>query len=254
MKKARILAFLMTVALTTTSFISGTVAKYTTSDATGDSAQVAKWGVELSVDGTLFGKNYEDYDGGSATSNHPTASTTDSEISVKSESEAKLVAPGTQNDTGITVSLTGKTEVRTKVTMEISYQNVCLPKGNYYMLTKAAPTDTDTLKALFADGVKVGLFSLPDNISNIIHLISAILVFGSFGLMTFTQFTKGKHKYRNILYYICGGVILLTMLLMGLSSFVSFLNFKASTMIYELIMLEAFAIAWLTKSGIFFKK
>ena len=107
---------------------------------------------------------------------------------------------------------------------------------------------------IFADGVKVGLFSLPDNISNVIHLISAILVFGSFGLMTFTQFTKGKHKYRNILYYICGGVILLTMLIMGLSSFVSFLQFEASTMIYELIMLEAFAIAWLTKSGIFFKK
>lgn len=104
------------------------------------------------------------------------------------------------------------------------------------------------------DVVKVGLFSLPDNISNIIHCIMAILVFGSFGLMTLTQFTKGKHKYRNILYYICGGIILLAMLLMGLSYFIACLNFNASTMIYELIMLEAFSVAWLTKSGIFFKE
>lgn len=101
--------------------------------------------------------------------------------------------------------------------------------------------------------VKVGLFSLPDNISNIIHFIMAILVFGSFGLMTLTQFTKGKHKKRNILYYICGGIILLAMLLTGLSSFIPLLNFNACIMVYELIMLEAFAVAWLTKSGIFFR-
>ena len=107
----------------------------------------------------------------------------------------------------------------------------------------------------FVQGVvKVGLFSLPDNISNIIHFVMAILVFGSFGLMTLTQFTKGKHKRRNILYYICGAVILLAMLLTGLSYFISVLNFNASTMVYELIMLEAFAIAWLTKSGIFFRE
>lgn len=107
---------------------------------------------------------------------------------------------------------------------------------------------------IFEQGVvKVGLFSLPDNISNIIHFIMAILVFGSFGLMTLTQFTKGKHKGRNILYYICGVVILLAMLLLGLSSFIPLLNFEACVMIYELIMLEAFAIAWLVKSGIFFR-
>lgn len=102
--------------------------------------------------------------------------------------------------------------------------------------------------------VKVGLFSLPDNISNIIHFIMAILVFGSFGIMTLTQFTKGKHKRRNILYYICGSIILLAMLLTGLSSFVEVLNFNACVMVYELIMLEAFAIAWLTKSCIFLKR
>lgn len=109
------------------------------------------------------------------------------------------------------------------------------------------------MENVFVQGVvRVGLFSLPDNISNIMHCVMAVLVFGSFGLMTLTQFTKGKHKYRNILYSICGVVILVAMLLLGLSYFISALNFNASTMIYELIMLEAFSIAWLTKSGIFF--
>ena len=39
----------------------------------------------------------------------------------------------------------------------------------------------------------VGLFSLPIGISNILHMVSAFLVFGSFALMTLTQFTKGKN-------------------------------------------------------------
>lgn len=107
---------------------------------------------------------------------------------------------------------------------------------------------------VFDKGSLVGLFSLPDNISNIIHYVMAILVFGSFGVMTLTQFTKGKHKYRNILYYICGAVIILAMVLLGLSSFIPLLNFNACVMVYELIMLEAFAIAWLVKSGVFFKE
>lgn len=106
----------------------------------------------------------------------------------------------------------------------------------------------------FHNGSRVGLFSLPDNISNILHTIMAVLVFGSFGLMTLTQFTKGKHKYRNLLYYICGSVMLFAMVLIGLSAFIPFLSTEISTMIYELIMLEAFAVAWLTKSGIFFKE
>lgn len=101
---------------------------------------------------------------------------------------------------------------------------------------------------------KVGLFSLSQNISNILHCVMALLVFGSFGLMTLTQFTKGKHKHRNILYYVCGAVILLSLLLIGLSYFVPFLYFETSTMIYELVMLEAFSIAWLTKSCVFFNR
>lgn len=107
---------------------------------------------------------------------------------------------------------------------------------------------------IFNEGSRVGLFSLPDNISNIIHFIMAVLVFGSFALMTITQFTKGKHKGRNKLYYICGAIMLLAMVLIGLSALIPILKFEISTMVYELIMLEAFSCAWLVKSGVFFKE
>lgn len=106
----------------------------------------------------------------------------------------------------------------------------------------------------YNDGVKViGLFSLNVDTSNILHFISAFLVFGSFAIMTLTQFTKGSHKKRNILYYVCGAIMILALVCTGLTMWVPALNFKGSVMVYECIMLEAFALAWLVKSGIFFK-
>ena len=98
-----------------------------------------------------------------------------------------------------------------------------------------------------------GLFSVPSGICNIIHSISAIMVFGSFGLMTLTQFTKGNDKKRNICYYICGGLILGAMLALMLTVVGWLPYFKYSTMVYEFIMLEAFAVAWIVKSKVKFK-
>ena len=88
----------------------------------------------------------------------------------------------------------------------------------------------------------------------LLHFVSAFLVFGSFGIMTLTQFTKGGHKKRNILYRICGIVMIAALAMLGITMAIPVLNFHGATMVYELIMLEAFAVAWLTKSGIFFKK
>lgn len=98
-----------------------------------------------------------------------------------------------------------------------------------------------------------GLFSVPSGICNTIHSISAIMVFGSFGLMTLTQFTKGNDKKRNICYYICGGLILGAMLALMLTVVGWLPYFKYSTMVYEFIMLEAFAVAWIIKSKVKFK-
>lgn len=101
---------------------------------------------------------------------------------------------------------------------------------------------------------RIGLFNLSAEVSNILHFVSAFLVFGSFGIMTLTQFTKGGHKKRNILYRVCGIVMIAALAMLGITMAIPVLNFHGATMVYELIMLEAFAVAWLTKSGIFFKK
>ena len=107
----------------------------------------------------------------------------------------------------------------------------------------------------YIDGVfHIGLFNLPIDASNILHFVSAFLVFGSFAIMTITQFTKGGHKKRNILYYICGSIMLAALAMLGLSMAIPAINFPGATMVYELIMLEAFAVGWLVKSGVFFKK
>ena len=95
----------------------------------------------------------------------------------------------------------------------------------------------------------LGLFALPAKISSTIHDISAAVLFMTFALMILTQFTKGKQKRKNIIYRICGWVMVAVMALIIVGRF--FTQPAYMTMIYEFIMLEAFAVAWITKSGVF---
>lgn len=97
-------------------------------------------------------------------------------------------------------------------------------------------------------GEYLGLFALPSNISNIIHTIAAATLFLSFAMMILTQFTKGTHKNRNILYYVCGTIMLISMLILTLDYLVDTVPYM--TMIGEFILLEAFAVAWIVKSGV----
>ena len=59
-KMMRAASALLVAVLLTTSTISGTFAKYVTQDSAKDVARVAKWGVELQVEGNLFGETYVD--------------------------------------------------------------------------------------------------------------------------------------------------------------------------------------------------
>ena len=88
---------------------------------------------------------------------------------------------------------------------------------------------------------RCGLFMLPTDISSTIHDISAAVLFISFAVMILTQFTKGQDKKRNIVYYICGAVIIAAMVSI-------MLNIQWMTIVNEFIMLEAFAVAWIVKS------
>ena len=67
MKKNRMMrlaSVLLVLTLLSTSVISGTFAKYVTSDQASDTARVAKFGVVVSASGSLFGTDYVQKDDG----------------------------------------------------------------------------------------------------------------------------------------------------------------------------------------------
>ena len=92
----------------------------------------------------------------------------------------------------------------------------------------------------------VGLFSVPNSVCWILHYIFAFLTFGSLALMTLTQFTKGTDKKRNIIYTVCSIIMLLAIVMIPVSGWIGMPDW--STMLFEFIHLEAFAVAWFTKS------
>ncbi len=94
----------------------------------------------------------------------------------------------------------------------------------------------------------MGLLALPTKVSNFIHTAAAVSLFGCFALMTLTQFPKGTHKRRNTIYRICGWAMLIFIAVLALSSVFGWPGYM--TMICEAGMLEAFAVAWIIKSGV----
>lgn len=125
-KMMRLASGLLVAVLLTTSVISGTFAKYVTTADGSDSAQVAKWGVEVKVEGQdLFTNSYED---GNTT--------------VVSAGAYDLVAPGTKNEDGIKFTLTGEPEVKTKVTVDfVANSDVFLKAGTYANYTTGNDTE-----------------------------------------------------------------------------------------------------------------
>ncbi len=102
-KMMRTASVLLVAALMTTSMISGTFAKYTTSATGTDTARVAKFGVNITANGTTFAKEY---------TNDSSAKTV-----VSSETDKNVVAPGTKGDMA-KMTLTGTPEVAVKVSYE----------------------------------------------------------------------------------------------------------------------------------------
>ena len=115
MKKNRMMrlaSILLVCVLMTTSVISGTFAKYVTTDEQNDIARVAKFGVVAAVQGNLFGATYVKADDNTITSygiNDGTVSSDDGEF---------VVAPGTENINGMELYITGVPEVATKVYLD----------------------------------------------------------------------------------------------------------------------------------------
>jgi hypothetical protein len=103
----------------------------------------------------------------------------------------------------------------------------------------------------------VGLLFLPVGISSIIHTIFAVLCFVSLGILVAFCFTKTnitdvktkQKKIRNKIYYICGALIGVVMLITVLGNVFKFNNGPA-ILIYETLLLWLTGIAWFTKSGL----
>jgi hypothetical protein len=135
-KMMRLASAMMVTTLMTTSVISGTFAKYVTEDSASDSARVAKWGVTVAANGSLFDVAYKD-----APATFTAGESVDT-ITVQTSDSTKLVAPGTKNENGITFTLTGVPEVDTSVQFVVNaVKDVKLPSGEYLDYTTGVSDD-----------------------------------------------------------------------------------------------------------------
>lgn len=136
-KTLRAAGILFLATMLTTCMTAGTFAKYTTSDSAKDSARVAKFGVTVTADGSLFGKEYASKEGGdkpiSFSGDEHTGTV---QVSTKGEN---VVAPGTKNDTGLGFVISGKPEVDVKINTTVDIdkvKTVYLRKGSYAVMSK----------------------------------------------------------------------------------------------------------------------
>lgn len=132
-----------------------------------------------------------------------------------------------------------------------------------------------TLKILSIDsaghslGTRVGIFHLPIEVSNIIHLCLAAAFFLLLAYNSFFLFTKTKNKdsmsdekkKRNLLYKICGLVIFISIICILVINLLYTFLFSANPpdfyafeytpygIVFETIMLIAFGLSWLAKGG-----
>ena len=120
-KAMRTAGGLLVATLLSTSAVSGTFAKYVTSESASDTARVAKFGVVITSEGALFADTYKttantpglsgDSTGAAAlsvVSSSVTGATTDHNGIAGTD---KVVAPGTKNTDGLTFSVSGTPEV-----------------------------------------------------------------------------------------------------------------------------------------------
>ena len=104
-----------------------------------------------------------------------------------------------------------------------------------------------------------------NTISNIIHYVSASLLFFSFAFFSLFLFTKTnkpgpmnrQKKKRNLVYRICGWVIVFCITGIALIGFLDNLSeklkFLKPTFVLETVALVAFGFSWLIKGETFFK-
>ena len=104
-KSMRAAGGLLIATMLTSSIVSGTYAKYVTSDEAEDTARVAKFGVTVTASGSLFDTTYKAATDNTSGGENAT-DTNGTTLTVESSNTDKLVAPGTKNDEGLTFAIT----------------------------------------------------------------------------------------------------------------------------------------------------
>lgn len=133
-KFLKIAGAIFTMCLMTTCAIGTTFAKYTTGSTASDTARVAKWGVEVSTSGTMFGKYY----GANTATENQDSIVASASGSVDTSTTDKIVAPGTKNDTGIQIKIAGQPEVAFDVDAEGTVASeIFLGAGEYGVMIEA---------------------------------------------------------------------------------------------------------------------
>ncbi len=140
-KALRAALVLCVLALFCAAFVGATFAKYVTADDAADTARAAKWGISLSVGGTLFGT---DYTANSAGANQDMV-TAEISTNVKSSDTEDIVAPGTKSDKGIIIALNGKPEVQYNVeaTTTGNNEDIFLGAGTWGTMVPATAVTAD---------------------------------------------------------------------------------------------------------------
>lgn len=136
----RLASCILIAVILTTCITFRTYAKYVTSDSANDSARVAKWGVNIVVSGSLFSNAYLDKNKGNIPSSSWSTNYVNDHITVatSTDGEENIIAPGTKSDTGLSIFISGKPEVATKITVEKNENNsdIFLSVGSYGYMNK----------------------------------------------------------------------------------------------------------------------
>lgn len=122
----RAAAVLFALALITSCFVGGTFAKYVTNGTGTDTARVAKFGVTVEANGTMFAEKYD--------TDKEAKTVASSRVGVAEGDKDNVVAPGTSGNM-VSMTLTGTPEVKVHVnyapTVKLS-DNWTLEDGTFY--------------------------------------------------------------------------------------------------------------------------
>lgn len=206
-KALRAASALLVLTLLTTSIIGGTFAKYTTSDSAADTARVAKFGVLVTVSGSLFADSYKETP---VTDNTATVIAHNRSTATGNVHDGDdIVAPGTENDTGITFGLSGTPEVSTKVKYEVvdtaedskDYSNIWLADGEYGVMVEAQDTTGEKVKGYYTKDTSANTYSYISDENAIGNNSTKYYKYEPIVKLDSKSYTADDHRYVSGKYY-----------------------------------------------------